>query len=142
MKNLANCTPTEFMKQTYIIKKDLEKWIEHTGIKDIRARKPELLSVPIEATAEEKQKIIEKNKALIREQGLKNFSEILDVAMEKYPDETLRILALLCFVDPAEIDSHPMSEYINCVAERIQDEAVINFFISFYRWGQTNILNA
>lgn len=142
MKNLANCTPTEFLKQTYKIKKDLEKWITDIDLKNIRARKPEIIEIPQEATAEEKRKIISENGKRVKEQGMKNMSAILDAAMGEHPDETLRILALMCFVEPDKIDEHPMSEYIQCLAELMSDEAVVGFFVSFYRLGQTNILSA
>lgn len=142
MKNLANCTPTEFFKQTYKIKKDLEKWITDIDLKNIRARKPEIIEIPQEATAEEKRKIISENGKRVKEQGMKNMSAILDAAMGEHPDETLRILALMCFVEPDKIDEHPMSEYIQCLTELMSDEAVVGFFVSFYRLGQTNILSA
>lgn len=142
MKNLANCTPTEFLKQTYKIKKGLEKWITDIDLKNIRARKPEIIEIPQEATAEEKRKIISENGKRVKEQGMKNLSDILDAAMGEHPDETLRILALMCFVEPDKIDEHPMSEYIQCLTELMSDEAVVGFFVSFYRLEQTNILSA
>ena len=73
---------------------------------------------------------------------MKNLSDILDAAMGEHPDETLRILALMCFVEPDDVDNHSISEYMQCIADLISDDAVVNFFVSFYRWGQTNILNA
>lgn len=36
MKNLANCTPSEFLKQTNKIKKSVEKWLKATDIMEIR----------------------------------------------------------------------------------------------------------
>ena len=32
MKNLANCTPREFLKQTYRLKKCVEKWLQETDL--------------------------------------------------------------------------------------------------------------
>ena len=143
MKNLANCTPTEFVKQTYLIKKDLEKWMEHTNIKSIRAKAPDgIEQIPADVTVEEKAAIIKRNGERVKAQGMKNLSEILDKALGEYPEETIRLLALFCFVDPAHVDDHPISEYIKCVSELIQDEAVVGFFTSFYQLEQTNILNA
>lgn len=142
MKNLANCTPTEFLKQTYKIKKDLEKWITDIDLKNIRARKPEIIEIPQEATAEEKRKIISENGKRVKEQGMKNLSDIFDAAMGEHPDETLRILALMCFVEPDDVDNHSISEYMQCIADLMSDDAVVNFFVSFYRLEQTNILSA
>ena len=78
----------------------------------------------------------------MKDQAYKNLSKIIDSALGEYPDETLEVLALLCFVEPENVDDHPMSEYITALTELITDEAVINFFISFSRLGQSGILNA
>ena len=88
MKNLANCKPTEFLKQTNRIRKVAEKWIGDTGILDIRKNKPVF---PENATEEEKTK-------LLQEQVKKNLSDMLDAILDKHPEETLELMALLCFV--------------------------------------------
>ena len=41
MKNLANCTPTEFMKQCVKLRGPFMAWLDKTGISEIRKRKPE-----------------------------------------------------------------------------------------------------
>lgn len=142
MKNLANCKPSEFLKQTNRIKKSLEKWMTDIDLKEIRSRVPAMTVIPKDATEEEKKRIFEENKKKVKEQGYKNLSDIMDAAFDKHPDETLEVLALLCFVEPEDVDNHPVSEYLSALTELVSDEAVINFFISFSRLGQSGILNA
>lgn len=141
MKNLANCKPSEFLKQTNRIKKSLEKWMTDVDLKKIRSQVPELITIPEDASDIEKRRIFNENKKKAKEQGYKNLSQIIDAAFEDHPDETLEVLALLCFVEPENVDDHPIGEYLTALSELISDEAVINFFISFSRLGQTNILN-
>jgi hypothetical protein len=43
MKNLANCTPREFLKQTSKIKGSVEKWLKVTDVMNIRKRMPKAL---------------------------------------------------------------------------------------------------
>lgn len=139
MKNLVNCTPTEFLRQTSKIKKSAEKWLKATDIMSIRAKKPEgLLPYIKSADAEEQRKIVEHNKELLQRQAHENVMEILDELLEKHPKETAELLALVCFVEPEDMDNHKMSEYLASLAEMINDESVIDFFTSLMRWGQTS----
>lgn len=142
MKNLANCKPSEFLKQTNRIKKSLEKWMVDIDLKKIRSQVPEMTDIPKDADDITRKRIMEENKQKMKDQAYKNLSKIIDSALGEYPDETLEVLALLCFVEPENVDDHPMSEYITALTELITDEAVINFFISFSRLGQSGILNA
>ena len=41
-KNLANCTPKEFMVQTRLIKHAVEKWLTDTEILKIRQNMPQI----------------------------------------------------------------------------------------------------
>lgn len=127
MKNLANCKPSEFLRQTSKIKKSVEKWLKVTDIMSIRNTKP---TIPDGATQEEKEKAL-------NAQARENISRMLDEIMEKHPDETLELLALVCFIDPENVDDYPVSEYLSSINELLQDEAVAGFFSSFIQWGQT-----
>ena len=139
MKTLANCKPSEFLRQTNRIKKAVEKYVKDINLQGIRAKMPELATIPIEASTDERAAIIKENNKRLKEQSMKNLSEILDAALDKYPDETLEVLALVCFVEPEKVDDHPVSEYLSAIAEILNDEAVISFFSSFLRWGQMDI---
>lgn len=129
MKNLANCTPREFLKQTYRIKKHVEKWLELTDIMNIRKNIPTLIPVK-NLEGEAKQKAQEENKKLVQKQVTKNLMDILDKIMDEYSDETVELLALCCFIEPDDVDNHSMSEYLDALGELLSDKGVINFFTS------------
>jgi len=128
-KNLTNCKPREFFAQTNKIRKSAEKWLKDTDILNIRKNKPNL---PENATDEQKE-------AAMAAQVKKNLSDMLEAIFDKYPNETLELLALLCFIDPKDIDEYPVEEYLTAFSDMIGNKAVLNFFTSLGRWGQRNI---
>lgn len=132
LKNLATCKPSEFLKQTNRIRKVAEKWLKNTDILNIRKTQPEY---PEGVTTEEKERILQT-------QVKENLSKMFDAILEDYSDETLELLALVCFVEPENVDDHEMSEYITAVSELINNTAVLSFFTSLVRLGQRNTLGA
>lgn len=128
MKNLANCKPSEFLKQTNRIRKVVAKWLDLTKIMEIRKHIPDITE---DMTDEQKRKAF-------GEQARKNLSDIFDAALEEHPQETLELLGYLCFVEPDDVDNHPMSEYLQAFGEIMNDEAVVSFFFSLARLGQMN----
>lgn len=128
MKNLANCKPSEFLAQSNKIRKAVSEWLTLTDILNIRQQKPKF---EIDMTDEERER-------LTTEQVQKNLNEMLDQILEEHAEETLNVLALMCFVDPKDVDEHPMDEYIEAFNELINNQTVINFFVSLARLGQTN----
>lgn len=136
MKTLANCSPREFFSQTVKIRKAVEKWLKDTKIMEIRARAPEFVPVAKEGmTKEELAEEINRRKEVFAEQAKKNAFDMLDAMMDKHPDETIEIMALACFIEPEEANDHPMSEYLACVTEIINDKAVLDFFTSLVSLG-------
>ena len=125
VKSLANCKPSEFLKQTNAIRHYVEKWLKDIKFADIRKRLP---AIPEGATEEEK-------KELIAEQSRKNFSEMLDSALEKHPEETLGVLALCCFIPVEQADEQPMEFYVDAIADLMECEAVMRFFTSLVKLG-------
>ena len=125
MKNLANCKPSEFLQQTNRIRKSVSKWLADTDILNIRTNGPD---VKDDATDEEKRKAL-------KEQAKENSRLILDAILDEHPDETLELLALLCFVEPKEADNHSTTEYIESFNELINNKAVTDFFMSLIRLG-------
>lgn len=119
-KNLTNCNLKEFMVQTRLIKHHVEKWIKNTDIMNIRKNMP---AIPDDADDEERKK-------LLTEQGMKNASAMFDAIFDEHPDETVEMIALLCFVPLSEIDNHPMTYYMESVTEMLNDKTVWDFFIS------------
>ena len=140
-KNLANCTPKEFLLQTNKVRKSAERWLKVTDIMNIRKNVPQLV-IPDDATAEETAEIMDKHREELKRAARQNISDMLDSIMEKHPDETLEILALMCFVEPKDVNKYKITEYLRNVTEIINDEAVLSFFTSLTRLGQTGILNA
>lgn len=125
MKNLANCKPSEFLRQTNRIRHYVQKWMDITDIPNIRKRLPQ---IPEDATPEERKK-------LIREQSMKNLSAMFDSAMEEHPEETMGVLALACFIPAEEAEDHPMDDYLMSLSELMESEGAIRFFISLVNLG-------
>lgn len=128
MKNLANCKPSEFLVQTNKIRKSVNKWLTDTDIMNIRKRMPKLSANASQADKDE----------ALRAQAKENWNAILDAMLDEYPDETLEVLALICFVKPEEFDNHTVSEYLSSINEMINDEAVVVFFTSLAKLGNMN----
>lgn len=129
MKNLANCTPKEFLKQTYRIKSAVEKWLKDIDLSSIRANVPKLTPVT-GLEGEELEKVKAENCKIMSKQIMENGMKILDNVMDKYADETVEILALCCFVEPSEAESHTMSEYLESIGDLLSDKGVLSFFTS------------
>lgn len=142
LKTLADCKPTEFLRQTNRIRKAVFNWITVTDIATIRARLPKYEVANKDASAEEKAAVIKRNAEALKKQQMENLNAIFDAMMEQHPDETLEILALCCFVEPKNVDDHPIGEYLTAFAKLISDEAVINFFTSLAQLGQKGILTS
>ncbi len=139
MKTLANCKPSEFFKQAYRIKEAVEKWMNVTDIINIRKRMPELEVIKPGLSEEERKRIFNDNKKKVEEQSRKNAMAILDAAIGQYPDETLTILALCCFVEPENVDDHTVGEYLQAISELLSSQEVISFFTSLAQLGLLNM---
>lgn len=139
MKNLANCKPSEFLIQTNKIRKSVANWLTVTDIINIRKRLPELEEAGDGATTDERQAVVERNLKKKNEQVKQNLMDILDAMLVDHPTETLEILALCCFVEPEDVDNHPMSEYIGAITELIDTKEVWSFFISLARLAKIGI---
>ena len=140
-KNLATCKPSEFLVQTNKIRKAVEKWLTVTDIMNIRKQVPELEDFTSGMTTDEIERVKEHNKELIAEQSKKNLSKILDSIMDEHPQETLELLALLCFVEPKDVDDYPVSFYLGNLNDLLNNEDVLGFFTSLVQLGQMGILD-
>ena len=143
-KNLANCKPTEFVKQTVRIKKAAEGWLKATKIVEILRRPPEggYKTLPAQATAEERAEIIRENAKIKQDLGMKNLSDIFDAAFVDNPEKTLEILALCCFIEPEHVDDYPVKFYLHAFYDMVNDPDIRDFFTSFTPLGQQNIAGA
>lgn len=140
-KNLANCSPKEFLVQTNKIRKSVEKWLKVTDIMNIRRNVP-TLEIPEGLSPEESEKVLKEHKQKLNDAARKNLSAMLDSILEKHPDETLELLALLCFVEPKDVNNYKITEYLANVTEILNDEDVLGFFTLLMRLERTSTLNA
>lgn len=127
MKNLANCTPREFLRQSNRIRKSVENWLKLTNVIGIRQRMPDLKDITDES----------ERKRLVGEQMRANLSAMLDAALDEHPDETAEILALICFVEPEDIDNYKITDFLGAISEILNSSEVIGFFTSLVNLGQT-----
>lgn len=141
MKNLANCTPVEFLKQTNKIRHSVETWLKDTKILEIRNNKANLIEITDNMTDTERTEAEKENTKRMREQVKKNISDMLDNALETNADKTVELLALMCFIEPKDANSVKPTEYLKNASEILSDQDVIDFFTSLMRWDQMNILD-
>lgn len=142
-KNLATCKPSEFLRQTNRVRKSVEKWLDKTKIMEIRSRKVEgIETVPDNASEDEAYEIRKRNAERITAQQKKNLGDMFTAAMEECPDETLELLALICFIEPENVDDYSVAYYLNNLTDIISDKDVLGFFTSLAQLGQTGIFNA
>lgn len=130
MKNLANCKPSEFLRQTSRIRKAVANWLTVTEIMEIRRRLPKLVRVTDDM---DEAQVAAENRRRTQGQIRKNAMDILAAVLDDHPEETLEILALLCFVEPEQVDDHSVEEYLEAFTELISNQTVINFFGSLAR---------
>lgn len=142
MKNLANCKPSEFLRQTNKIRKAVSNWLEITKIMEIRKEQPEYIELTIDMTPDEREATIKKNKEAKEKKVKENLSAMLDSMLEDHPDETLEILGLLCFIEPEDVDNHDMTEYIQAMNDLLENQAVLGFFTSLMQLGAKAIPGA
>ena len=141
MKNLANCTPKEFLVQTVKIKKSVQEWLDVTEILKIRQNKPILK--PLDGLSEEEQTTVKaENRKATEKQLRANLNVMFDKILDENAEKTLELLALCCFVEPEHVNDYSMSEYFKCIGELLNDESVMGFFISLAQLGMKNTASA
>lgn len=123
MKNIANCTTIEFLKQANKIRHEVEKFLNVTGIMEIRKTAP---TYEPNDTAE-----IKKEK--LKKQTKENLSRIFDECLENHTEETVKIIGLACFKTQEEAEQMSVNELFDVVFELIVNERVIDFFTKFMR---------
>lgn len=119
MKNLANCSVKEFLMQINKIRHEVKSLFDAADIKSIRSKMPKFTG---EETEEEKAEII-------RKQGKKNLSEILDNCLEKNVDLTVKVIGLCCFKNEEEAEKMEVSEFYDVVFELLGSKRVMDFFM-------------
>ena len=141
-KNLANCTPDEFLDQTYLIMNAAEKFMKVNDILGIRSRKVEGLQEIPKDNEEEANRVRRENANKITAQRMKNVKDLLTSMMHTHKSETLELLALSCFIDPADVNNYTMPFFLRNVGEMISNPDVLAFFTSLGMVEQTGIFSA
>ena len=138
-KNLANCKPTEFLKQANRLRKAVEKFMTDTQIAEIRKEKvPGIEMIPKDATPEEAAAIRARNIQRVADKSNENTKRIIAAVMEN--DDVLGILALACFVEPENVDDYSIGFYLRNLSEIMSDQDVIGFFTSLVQLEQIGTL--
>lgn len=140
--NLANCKPSEFLMQTYRIKKSVETWLKATDLFSIRRNLPKLTPITNDMSDEERAEVFKDNRKKTQDQIIKNFNAMLDAVLFDHADKTLEILALCCFVEPSEVDNYTIEFYLENVTELLNNKAVVGFFTSLAQLAQMSSANA
>lgn len=141
-KNLANCTPDEFLDQSYFIMDAVEKFMKVNDILGIRDRKVEgLQEIPAD-NEEEADRVRKENAKKITAQRMKNVKDILTSMMHTHKSETLELLALSCFIAPEDVNNYTMPFFLRNVGEMISNQDVLAFFTSLAQVEQTGIFSA
>ena len=141
-KNLANCTPDEFLDQSFLIMNAAEKFMKVNDILGIRSRKVEgLQEIPTD-NEEEAERVRRENAKKITAQRMKNVKDFLTSMMHTHKKETLELLAISCFIDPADVNNYTMPFFLRNVGEMISNPDVLAFFTSAAQLEQTGIFSA
>lgn len=135
MKNLANCSGAEFLKQSNKIRHVLAKWLKDVKFAEIRKNQPEgIIEITDDMTPEEKVKADAENEKKWQAQGKKNISDMLDLALETHAEETFKILAMMCFIEPDDAENHSAPELLANFAEMLSNKDILSFFTSLMKW--------
>lgn len=134
LKTLATCKPSEFLRQTYRIKKLAEVWPTETDILNIRKNVPKVPPINPTMTIEEQEEQRKRNEEALRDAATKNLSAMFDAIAGEHPDETLALMALCCFVEPENVDDHEIGDYIEALSGMLAHRATLSFFTSLVQW--------
>lgn len=141
-KNLANCTPEEFLDQSYLIMDAAEKFMKVNDILGIRSRRVEGLQEIPKDNEEEADKIRHENAKKITAQRMKNVKELLTSMLHTNKKETLELLAISCFIAPEDVNNYTMPFFLRNIGEMISNQDVLAFFTSLAEVEQTGIFSA
>lgn len=129
MKTLANCTIKEFLQQINKIKKKAAAFYDVVGIGDIRRTLPVFKG---DETPEQR-------KEMIRKQGMKNISAIIDKCIDENIDATVELIGLMCFKTADEAAEMEVSEFLDVVLETVGSQRCIDFFTKLVNSGLINM---
>ena len=118
MKNLTNCKPREFMRQLARIRAATTAWLDVTRLLELRRRMP-----PRQEYADD-----EARRRAVMDQWRANIKDMVDALLVEHPEETVELLGLLCFIEPEELDDHPMTELYAGLMAVLKDDNLMDLF--------------
>lgn len=127
MKTIAQLTGVDFLRQCNKIRYGVDAVMKNTKVLDIRKKKPTL-------TGNETEEEVKKK---YDEQARKNVSEMLDVMLDKKPEETMKLLSLLVVLDEGEEEPSGL-ELLMTGIEVLSDKRVMDFLLSLMQLGDHN----
>ena len=138
MKNLVNCSPVEFLRQTNKIRHEAESWVKGIDLKSLQRLPDDLVVVTDSMTTEEKEKTERENREKIRANTYRKISNLLDRALDEHAEETVNMMALMCFIEPDKVNDVGMITLLNEITTMLCDKTVLDFLSSLIRLGQTD----
>ena len=128
MKTIAALNGVDFLRRCNDIRHKAAELVDATHLLDIRKNMPEMTG---SETPEE-------IKAKQHAQAKKNIDEMLDMLLDKHPEETYALLKLLCVPDEGEGEPDGF-DLLSAAFEILGSQKVLDFLLSMARLGQTNI---
>lgn len=92
MKTIADLTGGEFLRRCNMIRREASDLMKKSGVLKLRENMPEFTG---KETPEEQQE-------MLKYQSRKNISDMLDVLLDTYADETSQLLELMCIPDETD----------------------------------------
>ena len=106
----------------------MEKTIDMEALLALAAEAPEL--------EEKEQEVLARNPAFgYHTEKPVRVGVASDEAFCFFYEETAELLGLMCFIEPDELDAHPMTELLSGAAALLDSREVLDFFISLARLG-------
>ena len=102
---------------------------DQTQIEDIRKHLPVFKG---DETPEEEAE-------MVKEQGKKNLSDILDACIEENIDLTIKVIGLMCFKSEEEASKMEASEFYDVVFDLLNSKRVMDFFMKWVNSVQSNM---
>lgn len=128
MKTIANLKGAEFLKATYNIIEEAEKFNDVTGVMAIWKRKPTFTG---EETEEEKL-------AIMREQVVQNWRDMLKSALKINAEATNSFIMCMFVLEDGEAEPEGI-DVLWKAFDLIADERLIDFFSKLLKSGVLNI---
>ena len=127
MKTLLTCNLREFVRQIARIREAAGAWLAATRLLELRRRLPE----PREYKDDDE------HRAAIMGQWRSNIRAMLDAVLIEHPDETAELLGLLCFIEPEDLDKHPMKDVFEAVVVMLLDDNLMQLLAMILTVGLT-----